>query len=315
MNVSQLVGEDKPVQTRRAHPSIEGRDNGQMYSPVQNGGMYSTREHVNGYVGHSPQRPATINGSAQSASPYSAGTALPKKQVTFELLLTELPQQRARLPIRVFIYPHDATDSIITTVKNFFGLYDGNGLSFEDKDSCTLIARYENFQDGMTVYVRVNEGVGSDAGTPRTSMSPMRPRTLGPAFEMGPPSHSQGQTISRPLSRTAYHRSASPQSRGRRSVSVSTLPKSRSRPNIKTRTGSAQGSFAEQNGDFPQDMSDSDGGNASVTSSRRGKADILASAEISVDNIVEGGRRKRARFDSSVSLPHLYPKSLYVFRR
>jgi hypothetical protein len=37
--------------------------------------------------------------------------------------------------------------------------------------------------------------------------------------------------------------------------------------------------------------------------SRRSRKEQVASAEISVDNIVEGGRRKRAKFDSSVSTP------------
>ena len=228
---------------------------------------------------------------------YAGNHGLSPKQVTFEYLLTEGLQQRARLPMRVNIYPHDGTDSIITTVKNFYGLYDGNGVSFEDKDGCTLIARYENFQDQMVVYVRVVDTVGSDPGTPRTATSPRRPR-LGPPFQMALP-ESHGQSISRPSSRSTKNRSPSPQlNRSRRSQSASTNPKSRPRPLAKSRNGSTHGSVVEHNVDV--DMSDSDGANASVTSSRRGKIDVVASAEISVDNIVEGGRRKRARFDSSV---------------
>jgi hypothetical protein len=80
---------------------------------------------------------------------------------------------------------------------------------------------------------------------------------------------------------------------GYRSASVGTN-KSRQRLATKNRINSTTGEV-----DYD---SDSDGGNASVTSSRKGKIDVLASAEISVDNIVEGGRRKRARFDSSVSI-------------
>ncbi|KAF2431317.1 hypothetical protein EJ08DRAFT_587580 [Tothia fuscella] len=250
-----------------------------------------------------------MNTVGHSVSPHSAGNGSPRKEVTFVYLMPEDPSKRARLPIRVYIYPHDATDSIITTVKNFYGLYEGEGVSFEDKDGYTLIARYENFESGMTVNVRVVADANKAHETPSTSMSPMRPRALAPAFEMGPPAPNQGQSISRPGSRTAQHRSESPLTRGRRSVSVSTLSKSRSRPNIKVRTGSAQGSFTDTNGEIVHDMSDSDGGNASVTSSRRGKADILASAEISVDNIVEGGRRKRARFDSS-ELPLFVPSQV-----
>ncbi|KKY17098.1 putative zn 2cys6 transcription factor [Diplodia seriata] len=88
--------------------------------------------------------------------------------------------------MRVNIWPHDTTESIVATVKNFHGIYDGQGygVSFEDRHGNTLIA------------------------------------------------------------------------------------------------------------------SDSEAGEGSVTSSRR---DNVASAEISLDNIVEGGRRKRAKFDSS---PH-----------
>jgi hypothetical protein len=50
--------------------------------------------------------------------------------------------------------------------------------------------------------------------------------------------------------------------------------------------------------------SSSDNGRDSVTSSRKAKSE-LASAEISLDNIVEGGRRKRAKFESSVRWPRL----------
>jgi hypothetical protein len=133
------------------------------------------------------------------------------------------------------------------------------------------------------------------------SVSPQRPQ-LGPPFEMHGPVQQDMYGHPRPASRTARPRSMSPHARGRRSASVSTNPKSRSRPTIKSRTGSTQGSFAD--GHFDHDGSDSEGGGASVTSSRRGKIAEVVSADISVENIVEGGRRKRARFDSSVSLRH-----------
>lgn len=234
-----------------------------------------------------------FNRLAETSISSNGTTPAPKlrpKNVRFEYLLTETSQHRARLPMRVNIYPHDGTDSIITTVKNFYGLYDGNGVSFEDKDGNTLIARYENFDDRMIVYVRVVDEVGSSAATPDQTTSPRRPR-LGPAFEM----HSAhgDHSISRPSSRAARKRSASPSALpGHRSTSVGTnLSRAR---NTKGRVNSIQG-------DLEYD-SDSDGGNASVTSSRRGRMDV-ASAEISVDNIVEGGRRKRARFDSSVRSP------------
>ena len=295
MEVRNLLSADAQTsQSRPPQPSIEA-DLSQHYN-WQGNGMNSMHRQDQAVMAHSPQRPVRVG--AHTESPYSASSG-PPKSVAFELILPEAPQQRARLPMRVNIYPHDATDSIVTTVKNFYGLYDGNGVSFEDKEGNTLIARYENFQNRMTVYVRVTEeAYGSASATPRVSMSPKRP-VLGAPFEMNAPIQDEMYGHPRPSSRTARPRSASPNGRGRRSASVSTNPKSRSRPIIKSRTGSTQGSFAD--GQFDRDASDSDGGDASVTSSRRGKAAEVVSAEISVENIVEGGRRKRARFDSSVS--------------
>jgi hypothetical protein len=222
------------------------------------------------------------------------------KQVSFELLLPQ-PQARARLPMRVNIFPHDTTDSIITTVKNFYGLYERRGVIFEDRHGNILIARHENFDHGMVVYVRVSaEDPEIEEYTPDPRQMTASPRRVRPhledAFQMLPPSLNH-QVGSRADSR-AEHQSQSPtRGRGRRSVSAATHTK-RSRPTIKSRGNSSHGSFAEQNGDY----SDSDG---SVTSSRRSRKEPLASADISVDNIVEGGRRKRAKFDSSVSCSHL----------
>jgi hypothetical protein len=230
-----------------------------------------------------------------SHEPLSPAKSLQPKHVSFELLLPESPQHRARLPMRVNIFPHDTTDSIITTVKNFYGLYERNGLSFEDRQGITLIARYENFTHNMIVYVRVTaedpelDGLSNGA---RQSASPRRLR-LDEAFQMLPPTHP----------RAVARESESPQpSRGRRGASTSNNVK-RSRPTLKSRGPSSHGSFAEGMGDA--NGSDSEGGNVSVTSSRLSRKEPLASAEISVDNIVEGGRRKRAKFDSSVSIADL----------
>ncbi|KAF2643993.1 hypothetical protein P280DRAFT_222813 [Massarina eburnea CBS 473.64] len=229
--------------------------------------------------------------STENMSPTKASQA---KHVSFELLLPQSPQHRARLPMRVNIFPHDTTDSIITTVKNFYGLYERRGVVFEDRHGTTLIARYENFTHDMVVYVRVTaEDSDIDEFSVRQSASPRRPR-LEEAFQMLPPS----------LSRVAGRQTESPQpGRGRRSASASTNPK-RARPTLKSRGPSSHGSFAEMD---TNNYSDSDGGDASVTSSRRSKKEPLASAEISADNIIEGGRRfKRAKFDSS-ELPLFVP--------
>ena len=77
--------------------------------------------------------------------------------------------------------------------KNFFGLYDGHGVSFEDKAGNTLIARYENFENNMP---------SSTFGSPtRLSRAPKRilptgPR-LAPAFELA----ANVEPVSRPSSR------------------------------------------------------------------------------------------------------------------
>lgn len=246
------------------------------------------------------------------------------KHVAFELLFPDSPHCRARLPMRVQIFPHDTTESIITTVKNFYGLYEGGagsrGISFEDERGNTLIARYENFQNNMVIYVRVLVEHGH---SPRLHGPPSYPsgspdELAGRGFYQGEhyvtlsqqPAQAltYGQPLSRPASRmrVARDRSASPMpGRGRRSISVSGNhdqgKPSRLRAGLKSRGSSVHGSAADLHTDAMNGFSDSDGGHGSVTSSKKAKSEQLASAEISLDNIVEGGRRKRAKFESSVS--------------
>jgi hypothetical protein len=50
--------------------------------------------------------------------------------------------------------------------------------------------------------------------------------------------------------------------------------------------------------------SDSDGGHGSVTSSRKARSEMTA--DISLGNILQEGRRKRAKFESSVRLHNTY---------
>lgn len=212
-----------------------------------------------------------VSPRADDVSPRS--TASPKN-VAFELLIVDSPQYRARLPMRVQIYPHDTTDSIVTTVKNFYGLYSGptgsKGVSFEDSDGNTLIARYENFSNNMRVYVRVfeeypAEPVAYGAHNHHQAYAASAPpgagghQPFGPADAYNghsPPAHGSLQSppqVPRPLSRNERHRSRSP------------------------------GGYSSDEG----------------ASSARLK-DHLGNTDISVENIVEGGRRKRAKFESSV---------------
>ena len=265
--------------------------------------------------GHSSSAAAHRSATSPSGSPTP-------KSVAFELLFPESPQYRARLPMRVQIFPHDTTDSIVTTVKNFYGLYAGpsgaRGVSFEDEQGNTLIARYENLRNNMIVYVRVID----EPSPPPGAFGPPSYRSGSPVVQdayypgdqrMAPPQPAQalsyGQPLQRPTSRTSRKRSISPNGgRGRRSVSVSTNPlptkKSRSRSGFKSRGSSAHGSFADNHSDALNGYSSGDGAPGSVSS--RTKSEHLGNTEISLDNIVEGGRRKRAKFESSVSLHLLY---------
>lgn len=246
-----------------------------------------------------------------AGSPYGSPTP---KSVAFELLFPDSPQYRARLPMRVQIFPHDTTDSIVTTVKNFYGLYSGpggvKGVSFEDQEGNTLIARYENLRNGMVVYVRVIDEPAHTSGAygpPYNPTSPMKHGYFaGENHHMLPPQPAQalsyGQQISRSDSRTSQKRSVSPNGRGRRSTSVSAnlpIKKPRSRSGFKSRASSTHGSFVDIHSDGMNGYSSGDGAPGSVSS--RTKSEHLGNTEISLDNIVEGGRRKRAKFESSVS--------------
>ncbi|PKY05529.1 hypothetical protein P168DRAFT_232871 [Aspergillus campestris IBT 28561] len=231
------------------------------------------------------------------------------KNVAFELLLDE-NKARARIPMRVQIYPHDTTDSIVTTVKNFYGIYEGgNGVSFEDDHGTTLIARYENLRNNMTVYVRViplptyAEGYGDRYYGP-LPVDPCKRPSLGEPFQLAqamPSSQAPGipRSPSRPASRLARKRSISPSGRSRRSVSQH---KPLSRAGNKSRGSSTHGSFHDDAAGY----SDSDGGYGSVSGTKKTRSEQLGSSDISMENILQDGRRKRPKFDSS-ELPLFAP--------
>jgi hypothetical protein len=191
--------------------------------------------------------------------------------------------------MRVMISPHDTTDSIITTVKNFYGVYE-YGVSFENEDGISIIAAYDNFDHNMKVYVRaVAQPIPSLSDHVRDSASPKK-LALGAPFEMRPPSFGVTQSPSRSAARSAGVRSLSPHSDGgRRSASVAPGNKARLQ-----KSKSKDNSVIGDHEGYSSDIND----NGSVASSRRSKAEEIK-AEITVDNIVEGGRRKRA-FESSV---------------
>ncbi|THZ05088.1 hypothetical protein D6C93_02134 [Aureobasidium pullulans] len=283
MDVDDLLARDGP----RATSGSEGRPSSRQHSTRHSLPSHSSQYHDYMYDG------AADAAARLYADPPRPSRAKQQKHVTFELLLPEGQnrENRARLPMRVMISPHDTTDSIITTVRNFYGLYEGPGVSFQDKEGRILIATFENFEHNMVVYVRMtapDPAVAAATSQVRSATtSPRKPKLAAP-IDMRPPSRN-----SRPASRAAPGRSVSPQSnRSHRSMSK---PHSRSGFRPKEEKSLYDDMYA---GDTDYD---SDGAH-----SRRSKIEPHASAEISVENIVEGGRRKRAKFDSS-ELPLFVP--------
>nr|POF13927.1 putative transcriptional regulatory protein c56f2.05c [Quercus suber] len=291
MDVSRMLstgGEDTaPSRRQQAHSY-----------PTRQTGTHPDRPSVPPY-GDAAQRASRATNGARFSSPAKKD----QKHVVFQLIDPDDPRIQARLPMRVMISQHDTIDSIITTVKNFYGLYDF-GVSFENKEGISIIAAYENFDNDMIVYVRtVSQPPGTIAEHARDSTSPQKP-SLGAPFEMRPPqlldSHRHGSPL-RTMAKSAGARSVSPKSEtGRRSGSAA--PGGKPRPaRTKSKDNSALG---DQDG-----YSSGDNGEGSVASSRRSKTEQV-NAEISLDNIVEGGRRKRA-FESS-ELPLFVPPQVPI---
>ena len=227
------------------------------------------------------------------------------KKVAFELLLDEESKTRARIPLRVLINAHDTTESIVTTVKNFYGIYDNRGVDFQDSRGNSLIANYCNMVNDMTVYVHVVDQPPYQgpayASPPHNDLSRDN-YYLNPVQDQSytaPPKPAQvleyGQVPSRPDSVQDQTRGNSPQhGPGRRSASIQ---KAGSRTDGLSRTSSIQGNTLE---DGPGSFSDSDGGDTSVTSSKKARNEQSVNSEISLTNIVPDGRRKRPKFESSV---------------
>ena len=308
MNVSNLLSYDAPSHSR----SRQATEHTQ--AEQQRSHQYPTRHStmMSDHTGERHDTPPTNAhlGNATAPSPYQTSPASPARiHVTFELLFNGDSNQRARLPMRVQIFPHDGTESIVSTVKNFFGIYQGapTGVSFEDDQGNTLIPRYENFHNDMVVSVRVlpdNAQPYQAYGRPAyLSASPVNARRvphLDEPLQIQAILPAQGMTMCQPTSRSgsqlARKRSASPRA-NRRSASAQ---KHRPQQGRKSRGSSVQGNTNDLHSDAMNDYSSSDGAAGSVTGSRKARSEQLASAEISEKNIVEGGRRKRAKFESSV---------------
>jgi hypothetical protein len=236
--------------------------------------------------------------AATSATPHSNGSATtPKslspngdcKAVSFRLRDSHCE------PKPFYIRPHDTTDSIMDTVKHLFGLsrqYD-LGISLEDADGLSFIPSYENFTDGMTVDVRIEESLPNNYAYRHT-------------YNLR-----QSQGMATGTSRSSAYptsRSVSPQSRGRRSTSATVM-----------QTGSGRGRSLKRSAQYMDPDADQEAYRDAMwyqlahqslipddDEEPRTKAASVASADISVENIVEGSRRKRPKFSSDVRLHLLF---------
>ena len=196
-NAQNQIHESDPPSRTHSYPTRQTMTGTDM----RNGGHRMATPPAAYTSGHSNS--ATPHNTAMS--PFSSPTP---KSVAFELLFPESPQYRARLPMRVQIFPHDTTDSIVTTVKNFYGLYAGpggaKGVSFEDEQGNTLIARYENLRNNMVVYVRVIDEPSPPSGAYGASSyhsgSPVLPQAYypGDGHHMPPPQPAQALNYGQP---------------------------------------------------------------------------------------------------------------------
>lgn len=217
------------------------------------------------------------------------------KTVSFQLRGTDAE------PKTFYIRPHDTTDSIMDTVKHLFGLsrqYE-LGISLEDCHGLSFIPSHENFADGMMVYVRIEDSLPRNFAH-RHSYDLRRSH---PAASRSSASYS------------ASSRSVSPQSRGRRSCSAAALhgrPRSLKRP---AAAASQAAATADADADAEPELWHPDAHwylpHQSLLPDEeeepRTKAASVASADISLENIVEGSRRKRPKFSADVRSPPRLP--------
>ncbi|KAI5816304.1 hypothetical protein BZA77DRAFT_62381 [Pyronema omphalodes] len=181
--------------------------------------------------------------------------------------------------------PSDNTQSIYDTLRNLFGMGTCSdpvyGISFEYEDGVSFVPSYDNFADRMTVYVRIERNVFKDTRSYDSAESyPVHP---------GHPSRSVTPTVP-------------PEDRRPRSASETTLPHELSNSRKRSERHD-EGTVEPQNWYTPRHHSL--GSMHPEEGDSRYKVAPAPSADISLENIVEGNRRKRLKF-SSDDIP-LYP--------
>ena len=275
MEVSKLLSEPD------SQPGIKatvGPSASTFHSP------YATRQNTSYTL---PPLTTYMASQSNSGSHYGPIRQAPK-MVTFPLILLKEEQQQARLPLRVNVEAHDTVESIITTVKNFYGLYGNDGVSFEDARGFTIIPSYDTLVANSKVFVSITCSPNREQGNgfyPRSASprglfdngSNLSDAPLFPQSDAGPYHTRNYSPISRngPGPHTAYETSVAHSFEGR-----------------------GRGLYIDTEGAKSYEDAD-DAASTSVTSSVKPKSEQV-SAEISLNNIVTGNRRTGVKFESSV---------------
>jgi hypothetical protein len=154
-----------------------------------------------------------------------------------------------------------------------------SALSFQDPEGKYMILQHENFEDGMTVFVRVEE-------------APHRY-----SYEIHPSLLNHLEPSARSVSPSA--------ARGRRSASTGGRSKALKRPASSHNWEYKQERFDSYAQTHLPGVSVAPLGFMTYEEEQRNRLEPLASAEISLDNILEGSRRKRPKFSSDVNITRL----------
>ncbi|OQO10248.1 hypothetical protein B0A48_04606 [Cryoendolithus antarcticus] len=151
-NSRAYLGNDREHQLTEDPHSSEGMYVESAFEPAAS--AYAVR----------PKRPRSLVAQRRSTIPTpvldSEGRTSPvkknQKRVIFQLIDDQDSRIQARLPMRVLISSHDTTETIITTVKNFyglFGLYEYD-VSFESEEGIRIVPAYDNFDNDMVIHVK-----------------------------------------------------------------------------------------------------------------------------------------------------------------
>ncbi|KAF8474007.1 hypothetical protein BDZ91DRAFT_345261 [Kalaharituber pfeilii] len=212
----------------------------------------------------------------------------------------------ARIPLRLELRPNLTSADIDTLVRTFFGLNAGDVITYDNGDQKFATVGYDECMRTPEFHIHVTPDL-------RYQQHPFAPSQ---ANARHPSAHISGYGLSTrsQIVSTYTARSISPSSgRGRRSGSTNGTIGGRSRSMKRQTSGHSHPPVEELVDEYVHDHKlyqqqphllhgvQADG--------KLTKIEPVASAEISLDNIVEGSRRKRAKF-SSAELP-LFPKPLH----